>query len=486
MDWASNLFIVLLITDITGTIFFTIGQLFRRQADKDVAFLRFLTDATVIAFLIPFVYVILYLNKRISIIKIESGINMFYGTPLMLELTAVLGWVWTGMFLTLLAYRLYRVVRWRMVCRGNIPEEDPTVFKVFSEICSTFGINGKVSLCRNDSVDVPCITYYHGTVVILPLVKYTEKEAEVVICHELCHYLNGDLRLKTISCIAALLHVFNPVVHIMLRQIDMLCERGCDRAACKKGKDMFTKKEYFQVILNSLVSDGRKNRYQLFALADDRSSYERRVEYMVNYHVKGGLKKGTAIVLAIGFLMGSSITSFAAGGEVTDAYKGLADATKIMTEVTERVETVSVTEVANMTAKAYDLDPDSVVIMEDEVAPQSLDEPWHITWTIPPGDTYMSSGFRQYVGDWILVEVNGTPEDVPYETGIKDPKAIMWYTEGEGTTNFAFLVDIKGRHYFFVTNKSETEELHVEVDIRVSPAISDASIGATETLVDWD
>lgn len=462
MDWASNIFIVLLITDITGTIFFLIGEIIRKLTDKDVAFLRFLTEATVVAYLVPFTYVILYLGKRISIIKMESDINLFYGTPLTLELTAVLGWVWIGSFLALLAYRLYRALDLVKVCRGNIPEEDEKVFRVFTDICAEFGIEGKVSLCRNDSVDVACVTYYHGYVVILPLVDYTEKEAEVIICHELCHYLNRDLLLKTISCLAALLHVFNPIVHIMLKRMSMLCERCCDRAACKKGIDRFTGQEYFQVILDSLVDDGKKNRYQLFALADDRSDYERRVEYMRNYHATGGLKKGTAVVLATAFLLGSSITSLAAGDGVADAYTGLADTTSVKSDAAEYSETNEDAKAVEEIAKAYNLDPESVVIMEDGVVPQGVDEGWHVTWTIPKGRTYVTSGFRAEVGDVVSIMVIGTPEEIEYQSGLKDPKAIMWYVQGNGTVMYRFFIQKTGRHYFFVSNLSETEELHIE------------------------
>ena len=70
-----------------------------------------------------------------------------------------------------------------------------------------------------------------------------------------CHNLNRDLYLKTIGCIVALLYVFNPVMHIMLYEMDMLCERCCDRVASKKGENRFTVQEYFQTIFLSLVNE---------------------------------------------------------------------------------------------------------------------------------------------------------------------------------------------------------------------------------------
>ena len=217
MDWASNLFVGLFLTDCTGMIFFLVSILFRKLADKDAVFLRFLTKATMCAYLLPFVYIVLYLTKVVTADANADGLNLFYGTPSIFEAGRVLGVIWAGLFLILLIHKLYRRYLWTKICRGNIPEEDERIAAIFADVCATLGIKeGKVALCRNDSVHVPCITYYRGYVVILPLARYTEKQANVIFYHELCHYLNRDLHLKTAGCIIALLHVFNPLMIYML------------------------------------------------------------------------------------------------------------------------------------------------------------------------------------------------------------------------------------------------------------------------------
>lgn len=482
MDWTSNLFIVLLLTDVTGTIFFLIGRLFKKYVSDDVGLLHFLTKVTLCTFLVPFVYIVLYMDKRIRPVRIESDINLFYNTPLTLELGAVLGCIWFGLFLILLTHRLYRRFRWAMVCRGNIPEEDEVIFRVFTETCAEFGIGGEVSVCRNDSVWIPCITYHHGFVVILPLVKYTEEDARIIFCHELCHYLNRDMYLKTIGCIVAQLHVFNPAAHILLKEMDLLCEERCDRVACEKGKSIFTRAEYFRVVLESLVTDGKRERYQLFKLVDDKTNYERRVDYMMGYHKNGGIKKGTALVLSVCFLLGSGFTSLAAGSGVTVAYEELAKATSVKNVYVKndvydenKIDGIDVKadladkEALQILSKAYNLNPENVIIMEDdgiELHGDVID----LTWTIPEGKTYMSTGFTQGIGDKVTATVVGTPDDIDYEMGLKDPKQIMWYVEGSGATMQEFEIEIKGRHYFFVSNLSETEELHVVTTIIRTPA----------------
>lgn len=466
MNWASSLFGVLLLTDITGTIFFFAGSLIGKPAKNDIKFLRFITEVTLCAYLVPFVYIILYLVRRISISSFRNDIHLFYTTPSIWEMNAILGCIWMGLFLVLLAYRLYRRYLWTKICRGNIPEEDERIFKLFTDICAGLGIDGEVSLCRNDLVNVPCITRHHGFVVILPLKNYTEREAEVIFYHELCHYLNRDLYLKTIGIIVVLLHVFNPTAHILFNRMDLLCERYCDRTASKKGKDRFTVKQYFQIILSSLVSDRKNDKFQLFALADDISNYERRLAYMVNYHKHGGLRRGTALVLAVGFLLGSSVTALAAGDGVADAYKGLVEETSVKSSDTADKDDEVLTELM----RAYDLDPERVHMMDDDVDPYAtIRQVW---WTVPPGDTCMASGMVQYDGDMVCIEVIGTPhdpdyegEDIVYQMGLQDPKLIMRYVEGSGVLHHDFYIDITGRYYFFVTNLSETEKLDIEATL---------------------
>lgn len=465
MDWISNLFIALLFTDITGTLFFFIGLLFKWTLFRnDVKFFRFLTIATLCGYTVPFVYIILYVSRRIiTALSGRSNANLFYNTPTTIELFAKLGLIWLTMFLALFAFRLYRGYWWNYTCRGNIPEEDEMVEQRFRDICTELGIEeGKISLYRNDSVDIPCITYWHGPAVILPLVKLKRKEVDVILYHELCHYLEKDLRLKRWSIIVTLIHAFNPIAHILLEQMNLVCEECCDRMACEKGEQNFTMGEYFKVIRDLLLTKGKRERYQLFALFDTKSNYERRVMLMSNYILHGSMKKGMTLVLSVCFLLGSSITALAAGNELTDTYTGI---TKETSEITSDSAADNMDEeVFEELCRAYDLDPDKVVMMGDDSV-ELYDLVNVVKWDVPPDTTYMTSGFKESEGDMVSIAVAADPDDITFQTGIKDPKQIMHYVEGEDQVSHTFEIKIAGRYYFFVTNLSEEEELYIEATV---------------------
>jgi len=417
--------------------------------------------AVLCAYMVPLVYFALLLDRLLGENQ-QGSFNLFYNTQRTMELFAALGCAWIGLFLLLLIYKLYRRHQWSMICRGNIPEEEETIKRRFSEICAELGIEGKVSLYRNDSIDIPCITYYHETAVILPLNQYTEEEIEVILYHELCHYLEKDMPIRTLGMLITLLHVLNPAVHIMLRQMTLVCEMSCDRLVCEKAKHRFSEQQYFQVIFDMLKEDEKRERYQLFALIDDRSNYERRVAAMSEYHMSGGIKKGMALVLTAGFLLGSSFTSLAAGAGVSGAYTGYAEATS---EWNSREGLDSVDQRAiNELASTYNFDPEDIVIMDD-VNMEGRGRTIDIDWNVPAGKTYMSVGFSEDVGNQVTIFVVGDPTDVIFWTGLQDPDFVMNYVEGSDIVDVTFDIEIEGRHYFFVKNWSETETLSIDATI---------------------
>ena len=472
MDWMSNLFVVLFITSITGTIFYVIGMVFSRIWFRDdVRLLRIQMRIAQWAFIVPFVYIVLYLRSRARFSTAGNVNNLFYSTPVMRRTCAVLGCIWVLLFLGLLAYKVYVRCRWMMVFRGNIPEEDAGTAELFEEICEQMGISGRVSLYRNDSVEMPCITYAHGFAVVLPLKCYTEKETAVILYHELCHYLSGDIYLKTVSCIVALLHVVNPAAHVMLKRLSLVCEECCDRMACEMGAEMFSRKEYFQTILSALDKEEKRERYNLFLLADTIGDYERRVQSMRKYRADGGLKKGTAVLLTACFLLGSSITALAAGDGMTVAYGAAAEATADRVEedgnAAENMavsDTMSDEEILEEFARAYDLDPEDVVMIGEEDI-ETIGNFMNVEGDIDPGETLMTSGFSKEVGDVVTVTTVGSPSDQRYQMGIKDPNALMRYVEGTGTMVHDFEIKIKGRHYFFVTNLNSSSKLHIKATV---------------------
>lgn len=469
MDWMNNLFVILILTTTTGTIFYLLvlasAQIWPRN---DIKVMRIQMRITQWAFLLPCVYIILYLRKRRHMPTSGGDINLFYNTPAMWMICAVLACAWMVLFLVVLVDKLNTRRNWVKLFQGNIPEEDAETQMLFDDICLKFGISGKVSLYRNDMLKMPYITYSHGFIVVLPLECYTRKETAVILYHELCHYLNRDFFIGTTSCIVSLLHVFNPLVPRILRQLNLVCEENCDRRACQEGKGIFSEKEYFRTILKSLAEGGKRERYNLFMLADTISDYEKRVQCMKKYHEYGGIKKGTAIVLSIGFIFGSSMIALVAGIGMTEGYVVAAEATdnrvaddEMIINAMDETGTTSNGKMLNEFIKMYDLNRDNVIMMGEEDI-ELIGDSIYIEWNLAPGKTGMFLGFSKISDDKITITTVGETDDINYQMGIRDPKEFMRYVEGTGTLQHDFLISIDGIYYFFVSNLDNSKDLKIK------------------------
>ena len=79
MDWMNNLFVLLTLTTITGSVFYLTGLVFGRiWARNDIRVLRIQMRITQWAFLLPCVYIVLYIRERERMMTTGGIINLFY------------------------------------------------------------------------------------------------------------------------------------------------------------------------------------------------------------------------------------------------------------------------------------------------------------------------------------------------------------------------------------------------------------------------
>ncbi len=469
MDWMNNLFVLLTLTTITGSVFYLTGLVFGRiWARNDIRVLRIQMRITQWAFLLPCVYIVLYIRERERMMTTGGIINLFYNTPVMQKVFAAFGFVWIFSFMILFVRKIYMRCQRMRVFDGNIPEEDAETEAMFDDICAHLGIVGKVSLYRNDLIRMPYMTYWHGYAVVLPLEQYSREETAVILYHELCHYLNRDLYVGTVSCIVSLLHAINPLVTVMLRQLSLVCEEYCDRRACQEGAYVFSEKVYFGTILKVLSEEEKRERYDLFTLADSIGDYEKRVRCMKRYHEYGEIKKRTAVVLSVCFLLGSSAMALWIGKNIEKAYTIMVKETDIRIKADENVinfsdniDVLSDDETLVEFEGVYDLLQSDVVIMEKDGI-EMIGDFIGIDWSIEPGKIGMISVLPREEGGKITITTVGEPSDTRYQIGVRDQDDAMRYVEGTGTLQHDFLISKKGNYYFFVTNLDSTRELQIK------------------------
>lgn len=87
--------------------------------------------------------------------------------------------------------------------------------------------------------------------IIIPDKDFSDNDLSLILKHEYAHFLRGDLWYKLLLCLVRSLHVFNPLVHLMIIQANRDIEFSCDEYVTKN-TDITFRQAYSMAILNTI------------------------------------------------------------------------------------------------------------------------------------------------------------------------------------------------------------------------------------------
>ena len=111
--------------------------------------------------------------------------------------------------------------------------------------------------------------------------------------------------------------------------------------------------------------------------------------------------------------------------------------------------------------RVYDLDADTVIVMEKE-GTEIVENFINIDWTLRPGETGMIPEFSKEADDMISIMIVGEPDDISYQMGVKDSNELIRYVEGRGHLSYDFSVTEHGEYCFLVTNLDGSRDLQIK------------------------
>lgn len=143
----------------------------------------------------------------------------------------------------------------RYVTAAAKPIDDAALLDGLAAAMQKMGIGRSMELCVNPLVSSPMLAGYLHPCIVLPREDVSEQEFQYIAMHELTHYKRRDIWYKWMVQFAVCLHWFNPLVHVMSREIDRACEFACDEAVVRKmGYDHA--KDYGKTLLDAMVKTG--------------------------------------------------------------------------------------------------------------------------------------------------------------------------------------------------------------------------------------
>ncbi|WP_339270831.1 M56 family metallopeptidase [Paenibacillus sp. FSL K6-1330] len=206
---------------------------------------------------------------------------------------------------------------WQMYCYRRFLkklEHTRTTVPISSEaakqlpfIKEALGLKSNVRLAYSSIIRSPVLVGLWKPTIYLPIENTVNMD--MVIRHELIHLKRKDLWVKAFTLGASALHWFNPLVHILRKDIHTWSELSCDEEVVKE-MSYAERKRYGETILSVMV--GSRNLPVQFcaSLSGDGKQLKRRLMMMLN--VKKQKKKTLYLSITAVFLVAVISTSAAA------------------------------------------------------------------------------------------------------------------------------------------------------------------------------
>jgi len=165
------------------------------------------------------------------------------------DILLVMLWV-AGMIVFVLYQGIRHYKLLRRLKRWQIPTSE-AVMAIFETEKARMGITN-VSLAYVKNFSATMLVGIFRPTVFLADTQCSTEELSLIFRHELIHYMNKDLWYKTALLIARCVYWYNPVVHLMARQVVKDLETVCDYMAVKD-MDITERKNYSNLILRMAV-----------------------------------------------------------------------------------------------------------------------------------------------------------------------------------------------------------------------------------------
>ncbi|SLK09747.1 MULTISPECIES: M56 family metallopeptidase [unclassified Paenibacillus] len=201
-------------------------------------------------------------------------------------------------------YCYHRFLKTLKLTRTIVPKNSE-VAMLLPVIRENLGLKSEVRLAYSALIRSPFLIGLRKPTIYLPLKNSESMDIGMVLRHELIHLKRKDLWIKALILVARALHWFNPLVHLLSKDIHTWSELSCDEEVVK-GMTLADRKRYGETILN-VVAGSRNLPIQFCSsLSGDGKQLKRRLNFMLN--VKNVNKKTFVIAISTLFVVGAVST----------------------------------------------------------------------------------------------------------------------------------------------------------------------------------
>ncbi len=225
--------------------------------------------------------------------------------------------IWALGVLLLFALRVFQYGSF--ICKvkaGSSIVKAAEVLDIFHQVENELRIKRKISLCQSNLIKSPMLIGLLKPVIIIPENFLAIGNLNYVFRHELIHFKHLDIWYKWLVQLTVCIHWFNPLVYIISRHINNLCEFACDEAVSKE-LDAEGRMEYGNTIINAVSFDTTyKCKVFSMTLCEGKKNLKERLSAIM----KAEKKSGRIIFLSLVLIAVLCCTAVLLGAYSTDNY----------------------------------------------------------------------------------------------------------------------------------------------------------------------
>lgn len=245
-----------------------------------------------------------------------SEASATYKTPLTQRLPAALiqnlwlVWLVAALVLFIRKVTIYQSFA-KYIRAGRSEVSDPARLDRLALIGEQAGVKRPVELYTNSLISSPLLLGFFKPCIVLPTVDLPDEDFQYTTLHELTHCRRGDMFYKWLVQAAVCLHWFNPLVHVMSREISRACELSCDETVIRT-LDPQGRRAYGNTLLNAVGMGGSyRDSLASVTLSEGKELLKERLDAIMKY--KNVSKRRVAVTFLITLLV-------IAGAGATGAY----------------------------------------------------------------------------------------------------------------------------------------------------------------------
>lgn len=194
----------------------------------------------------------------------------------------------------------------RYIRDGLTPVSDMEMLDRLGVIAEREGVKKPVELGVNPLISSPMLIGFFRPCIVLPGAEYGEKDFQYIVLHELTHYKRRDIFYKWLAQVTVCLHWFNPLVHLMGREITKACEFSCDEAVLAKTGDG-SARDYGKTLLDAMAAVGKYTRTPgAVTLSENKQLLKERLGAIMVYQKRPKTVRTVTAVLTLAVIFGAS------------------------------------------------------------------------------------------------------------------------------------------------------------------------------------